>query len=663
MMKLDIKKSSFNKLKPISFDQVKIMDNFWSMRQKVVQDISIYQQYRNFEDNYQIDNFRVAAGIKEGIHRGFYFLDSDLYKWLEAASYILHLNEDLELEVKVEEIISLIEKAQLKDGYINTYYSTKFLKKRFTNLLFFHELYCAGHLIQAAIAHYKATGKRRLLIIAEKFADLIVKIFLNLGVEGVPGHEEIEIALIDLFRLTKKERYLNLAKKFIDKRGNIPKYKTKVLYSILNIIRTFLHAGKIEREYKKKHKDEKESNKLDGDILDLRFLGIIKLLIRMFKYNFNGKYAQLNVPVRNATEPVGHSVRAMYLYSAMADLYSETGDKQLLIALKRIWIKMVKARMYITGGTGSVKEIEGFGKDFKLKNEDSYSETCASIGNIMWNWRMLQITAHSKYADLIEKLLYNAMLVGLSIDGRSYTYNNPLLSFGKDERQEWFSCACCPPNIARTIASLGQYIYSISEKGNELWIHQYIGNEMKIKLKNGKKLTIIQESEFPWKGFVKIKVILKNDLVFKIFLRIPNWCDEPSLRINQEKYNHDLIHGKFVEINRKWSNNDIIELNFPMKPILNKADPRIKADRGRVAISSGLFIYCIEQKDNEMIDIFEMRISKNPDLKEKYKPKLLGGIKVITGKLASKEEFVSIPYYLWCNRGKNKMQVWIKSEK
>jgi hypothetical protein len=381
----------------------------------------------------------------------------------------------------------------------------------------------------------------------------------------------------------------------------------------------------------------------------------LKSQLILFKENLNGDYIQSNVPVREIFEPVGHAVRGMYLFCGMADLYSEIGDKALLQALRRVWLKMVKARMYITGGTGSEKGTEGFKKDFALKNEDSYSETCAAIGNMMWNLRMLQITGNCKYADLIEKLLYNAMLVGQSINGKEYTYDNPLISYGKDKRREWFRCACCPPNIARTIASLGDYIYSTSERG--IWIHQYIGNDAKIDL-DSNLINISQTSGFPWRGDVKIKLILSKSQKFSLFLRIPDWSIDTELKINGIKFNEGLSRGKYVEILRTWLDNDILDLTFNLKSKFVESDQRIKDNRGRVAITNGPLIYCLEQKDNENIDIFNVVISKNQGLTVKFETDLLGGVNIITGTTIDQSKITAIPYFIWNNRGVNNMQVW-----
>lgn len=643
-------KRPFNKLQPIPFHQVEIKDKFWAERQRINREVSIFSQYEKLEDKH-INDFRVAAGIKEGVKRGEFYYDSDLYKWLEAACYILQINEDKELEEKVNEIINLIKRAQMKDGYVNTFYFPQFILKRFTNLHLMEELYCAGHLIEAAIAHFNFTGQKALLDIAEKFADLLVKIFLGGKRKGAPGHPEIELALIKLYKITKNSKYLDLAEDFINRRGRISKFKTYTLNQYFDMMFMINMSKKV-----KEKSGIKEISEVNEWLVNLTMRDWIKLI----KVHLNGEFLQSNILVRDAFEPVGHAVRATYLFCGIADLYSEKGDKSLLEALRKIWLKMVKARMYITGGIGSVKAFEGFGKDFSLKNEESYSETCAAIGNIMWNWRMLQITGNCKYADLIEKLLYNAMLVGQSIDGKKYTYSNPLISEGDDERKDWFICPCCPPNVARTIASLGQYIYSITDKG--IWIHQYIGSQVNINLIKKNELTLIQESELPWNGTVKIRFELKNNQNFSMFLRIPKWSGATEIFINQVKYQNNLTPGKYIEIIRNWENSDTIELNFKMEPTLERADSRIKTNHGRTTISNGPLIYCLEQIDNKNFNIFDAELSRNQELKVIYKPELLGGVNIIRSILTSNKIFNAIPYYAWNNRGPTKMQVWNKIE-
>ncbi|MHA1526398.1 MAG: glycoside hydrolase family 127 protein [Promethearchaeota archaeon] len=651
-MNAPLEKRSFNKFFHVPFSYVKINDEFWSNRQSINRTVSLNLIYQKLEEDFHIDNFRVASGIKKGIQKGDFYFDSDLYKWLEGACYYLHLENDGELQKKVNIIVELIEKSQLKDGYINTFYSTKFVERRFTNLLELHELYCAGHLIEAAIAHYNATDDKKLSKVAEKFANLIVRKILVEERKETSGHPEIELALFKLSNLYKSKKYIELAKYLIDMRGKIPHFKLYAIREFLNMQDTLKIANKIKQEY---FLENNLTDPAKDEVVEFLEELSLKEWINLISETLNGKRFQLDVAVRKAKEPVGHSVRAMYLYCGIADLYSETGEEMLINVLEKIWLKMVKARMYITGGTGSIKGSEGFQKDFNLKNENSYSETCAAIANILWNWRMLQITGKCKYADLMEKLLYNAFLVGQSIDGKKYFYENLLISQGYNERKEWFKCACCPTNVIRIIPSLGQFLYSSSVKG--IWIHQYIGSKVNF-MNNG--IELLQESEFPWNGNVKLLLSLKNVSKFSIFLRIPKWCNEMDLYINNEKYQDTYMPGTYVEILRNWKNDDTININFRMVPKLEKSDLRIKSNRGKIAISHGPLIYCIEQIDNKEIDILDMKISKIPNLKVIYDHTMLGGMNIIRGNLVQGNNFTAIPYYAWANRGPDKMQVWHK---
>ena len=655
---MDDNKRPYNKLTYVPFFKINISDDFWATRQKINREVSIPLQLEKLEQDHHIDNFRVAAGVKKDTHQGEFYFDSDLYKWLEAAFYVLHMHENTNLENKVNEIVNLIVKAQLKDGYVNTFYSPRFIEKRFTNFPFMHELYCAGHLIQAAIAQYEATGSKELLKVAKKFASFIAKVFRNKKDNEVPGHEEIEMALIELFRITKKRDYLLLSRDFINNRGQISGLKAYIIRKYLNFNHILKAAKNFNEIFKKENPNLEYSKRGEKDEVadfysDLTLNERIRFIFSILK----GKCFQLDMPVREITDPEGHAVRAMYLFCGMADLYSETGDQLLLNVLKRIWLKIVKGKMYISGGIGSIKGIEGFEKDFMLRNEKSYSETCAAIGFLMWNWRLLQITGHCKYADLIERLLYNALLVGYSIDGRKYFYSNPLISHGQEERKEWFLCACCPPNVARTIASLGDYIYSMSERG--IWIHQYIGNETEVSLLNN-TIKIELKSNFPWSGMVKIKLGLDKNRNFSIFLRIPQWCINTKLMVNGKKYYGPLTPGKYVEIIRNWIDNDLIEINFEMVPRLLESDPRIKRNREKGVLSYGPLIYCLEQKDNKNLDIFNIKIPRDQDFEIIHEPYLLDGITVIKGNIFEREKFIAIPYYAWNNRGPTKMQVWNK---
>jgi DUF1680 family protein len=653
---LHTQKRPFNKLSPIPFHQVEITDNFWAKRQKLNRDVSIHAQHAKLEAHHHINNFRVAARIKEGVFRGEFFLDSDLYKWLQAASHILQLHPDSKLQSKVKEIINLIQKAQLKDGYLNTFFQLNFLNKRLSNWYNAHELYCVGHLIEAAIAHYQATGSRVLLRVAEKFSDFLVKVYLNGKRDGVPGHEEIELALIALYCVTLKKQYLSLAKEFIDRRGYIRNYRGKGLFQIFDGLLSLRRSKKKIARFDDQHHSTSAVNETP-QLPQIEQNVNVRLFLRFFWEHWSGRYAQLNCPVREARAPVGHAVRAMYLYCGMADLYAETGEPALLDALQRVWRRMLKYRMYITGGIGAVSIYEGFGRDFELPNEGSYSETCAAIGSILWSWRLLQITAQCKYADLIERTLYNGFLVGQSIDGLRYSYNNPLISYGADSRNEWYAVACCPPNVARTIASLGKLIYSMSSSG--VWVHQYIGNKVIIPHEAGNEIKLTLDSEFPWQGIVKLTLGLKQSQNFPLHLRIPEWSATPEVYINTQRYDGAVKQGTYADLSRTWTDQDVVELRFPMEPQLKTSDPRIKDNIGRLALVCGPLIYCLEQLDNTE-DIFELEIARSPRLLKLTRANLLGGIDVIQGRSATDKLFTAIPYYAWGNRGTSKMLIWVK---
>ncbi|TFF94304.1 MAG: glycoside hydrolase family 127 protein, partial [Promethearchaeota archaeon] len=611
------------------------------------------------EENHHIDNFRIAAGEKKGIHRGDFYYDSDLYKFLEGALYFtIHFDLSEDLVYKIRDIIKLIKKSQLNDGYLNTYYSLNFLNKRFTNLLIFHELYCTGHLIEAAMAEKGFFDKRNLLEVSKQFANLLVKRFLNPKVNETSGHPEIELALIKLYRETSNETYLNLCKHLIETRGKIPHLRTYVMRRLIDAIKTFGISNEIKEEYLIKKGNKEFEKEESAEFLEALSL---KDWLIFLQQNLNGKIYQLNKSIRDSYEPIGHAVRALYLYSGVTDLYSETGDETLLRALELIWLKMVKAKMYITGGTGSVKAIEGFGKDFDLKVENSYSETCAAIANIMWNWRLLLVSNKIKYADLIEHLLYNAMLVGQSLDGKKYFYNNCLISNGEEERKEWFKCPCCPTNFIRIIPKLGQYIYTTSKSG--IWVHQYIGSELNIPSNFSSSIKIKQNSQFPWNGKVSIKFISRVDKEISLYLRVPKWCESLQLYLNDEEIVERKKVRSYLQIKRKWKEDEILRINLNMEPKLFSDIRNRKQTIDKKYIQYGPLVYCLEDLDNRNNGFPHITIAAEPNLKTEFESSLLKGILTIKGDLSSGKSFTAIPYFAWANRGRTKMRVWIDSIK
>lgn len=604
--------SKYSRLNPIPLDSVKLTDNFWAKRIKIMEEVTLPLQYEIMEETHRIDNFRRASGKIPGDFVGFFFNDSDVYKWIEAVSYLLAYNKNEKLESLVDSVIDEIRMAQDDDGYLNTYFTFERKKDRWTNLKDMHELYCAGHLIQSAVIHHRATGKTTLLDVAIKFADHIARVFGPWGREGTPGHPEIEMALVELYRETNDKKYLELARFFIDERG--------------------------------------------------------KGIIGGSSYHIDHK------PFRELEEIVGHAVRALYLNCGATDLYMEIGDKALLTALERLWDNLITKKMYVTGGAGARKEGEAFGESYELPNETAYAETCAGIANFMWNYRMLLTLGEVRFADIMELALYNAVLPGISLDGREYFYVNPLADRGRHRRQRWFACACCPPNIARTITSIPGYMYSKSSE--EIWVHLYASNKAKFDI-NGTIVEIEEKTNYPWEGKVEFKI--NTDFQFKLLLRRPEWSKEFSVFVNEERIQPVLESG-YIVLDRSWNRGDTVILNLSMVPEILESHPSVKDNIGRLAIRRGPIIYCVEGVDNQWGDVWDLEISKDVELRDEYRD-ILDGIVVIKGNgrtntpeswtklylpigesnsLKKEVEFIAIPYYAWANRTPGPMEIWIK---
>jgi hypothetical protein len=654
-MKHVIQKRPFNQLTPLNYKIVEITDKFWKKRQELNKNISLPLILKNLKKDHHIENLRVAAGLEDGTFVGDFYFDSDLYKWLEGAFHFSQFNLSDEIEQEIKEIVNAIQKAQWRDGYLNSYYSINFPQKRFTNLLMFHELYCGGHLIEAALAEKSSTGIRTLLNVAENFTNLLVRQILKPQLKDTAGHPEIELALIKLYRETNKRSYLDLCQHLIKMRGRIPHLRTYIMRRLIDTLQTFNKAEQVKNEYFKSHNKGKPPKEEVAEFLENL---TIKDWTTYIRNNLNGKIYQLDTPIREAYNPVGHAVRALYLYCGVADLYSETGDNTLLHALELIWLKMVKARMFITGGVGSNKAYEGFEKDFKLNINNSYSETCAAIANIMWNWRMFLITGKCKYTELIERLLYNAMLVGQSLDGKRYFYANPMVSQGKERREEWFKCPCCPTNYIRIIPQLGKYIYAKSKKG--IYITQYIGSNTSLDWENGAHIEIKQKSRLPWEGKVEIKIDTNKETSFSLFFRIPRWCEDKHIYVNGEQLTDQIESGNFLQIRKKWSD-DTISLEFEMIPHQIEGNSKRKDLEKKVVLSYGPLIYCLEQKDNNF-DIFNAKLPKQPKLGIERDSELLDNMIIIYGTTKLGKEFKAIPYFAWNNRGSTQMLVWFKKE-
>lgn len=635
---------------------VSINDSFWSRYASLVRDVVIPYQWNALNDkipdaepSHAITNFRIAAGEEQGEFYGMVFQDSDVAKWLEAVGYSLETHPDAELERTADEVIDIIEKAQQPDGYLNTYYTLKEPGKRWTNLRECHELYCAGHMMEAAVAYYKATGKRKLLDVMCRFADNIDSMF---GPEpdklkGYPGHQEIELALVKLYRVTGNEKYLKLSKYFIDERGKQP------YYFVL--------------EWEKRGKTSHWP---------------------MFD-RFGNVYNQTHLPVRQQTTAEGHSVRAVYMYAGMADIAAETGDMELYEACRRLWDNIVSRRMYITGGIGSASHGEAFTFDYDLPNDTVYAETCASIGLVFFAHRMLQIEAKGYYADVMERALYNTVISGISMDGKRFFYVNPLEVWPEASeknpvkrhvrvtRQKWFGCACCPPNVARMLTSLGEYIYTANEKA--VYVNLYIGGEAQVELE-GDKIKLTQETQYPWDEKVSIKISAQSAKEFSLALRIPGWCGNAKILVNGKEINAKaVLKDGYAVIDRIWSDGDHIELTMEMPVLRMKANPSVRADIGRVALQRGPVVYCLEEEDNGA-DLHEVILPEESGLKVEFDSELLGGISIITAdaKRIKHVEWENelykadtslqviparikfIPYYAWANRKPGEMTVWVR---
>lgn len=624
-------------IQPIPFTQVHVTDGFWYTRMETNRTVTIPYALKLLEETGRIKNFAIAAGLEKGeFCSKYYFDDSDVYKVIEGASYALMLKPDKKLEEQLDKIIELIGAAQEKDGYlytVRTMGSHKFENvtgpSRWLNEEGSHELYNLGHMYEAAVAHYQATGKRSFLDIALKSAELVNNVF-GLGKLSLPsGHQEIEIGLVKLFRLTGEEKYLNLAKFLLDMRGN------------------YVNGRKSWGEYNQDHK-----------------------------------------PVIEQDEAVGHAVRAGYMYSGMADVAALTGNEAYIKALDKIWDNVVGKKIYLTGGLGATGSWEGFGKNYELPNASAYNETCASIANVLWNHRMFLLKGDAKYIDVLERTLYNALLSGISMSGDKFFYPNVLESFGTHERAAWFDCACCPGNVTRFIASVANYMYAVKE--NDLYVNLFSSNETEIKLNSG-SVKLHQETNYPWDGKIKLVLAPQNSSQeFSLRVRIPGWAQDKPIPSDLYKFVNNKesqilitvngnsvplnIENGYALINRKWSEGDVVELILPMEVKEIIANENVEADKGKIALQRGPLVYAAEWKDNNGGIVHNILLPEKTNLTTEFKPDLLNGVVVIKGKAfgckmddkknleKSGQDFMAIPYYSWAHRGKGEMSVWLAKD-
>ncbi|HXY81806.1 MAG TPA: beta-L-arabinofuranosidase domain-containing protein [Gaiellaceae bacterium] len=607
------------RLRPVDASGVHILGGLLGDRQQVNRDVTLHRGAAELELAGTLENLRLAAAGARTGHRGrFVFKDSDVYKWLEALAWEIGRQPSPELERLAEDTVALIVSAQDPDGYLNSWCQVVDPAWRWTDLEQGHELYCAGHLIQAAVALERATGDPTLLDVARRFADLVDEVFRGGDQSGTDGHPEIEVALVELYRATGEPRYLELADTLTSRRGH---------------------------------------GQFAGGRFDLRYYQDVE-------------------PVRAMHTIYGHAVRALYLAAGVTDLYAETGDDALLEAMLHQWDDLASTKTYLTGGVGSRHSDESIGDPHELPPDRAYCETCAAIASIMWSWRLLLVTGESRFADLIERTLYNGFLSGLSLDGRSFFYVNPLQSRGGHRRQSWDPVACCPPNIMRLLASLHQYLVTTSDAG--LQLHQYAPTIIRAANPAGEPIELRVDTEYPWRGHVEIEVIAGGSVPWTLALRIPDWAREATV-------DGDAVPaGGYAELRREWTAGDRVALELDVSPRLTVPNPRVDAVRGCLAIERGPIVYCIEQEDlEEGVELADVRLDTALPLEDGGPVAALGGVPAVAARgilpdldgwerreyLDARElpaagrngatRIVAVPYFTWANRGKGAMRVWI----
>ncbi len=612
------------RLRTLPSASVTLGEGFWSQRRTTNREVSLRHGTRMLEKSGAFQNFRLAAAGHGGRYRNPQWRDQDVYKWLEAVAYEVGGDTGGELKRHANEAIEAIVAAQAEDGYLHTYHQVVEPDQRWADLGRNHELYCAGHLIEAALAFHRVAADERLLEVARRLADHIGSVFGPGRRAGGPGHPQIELALVELYRATRERSYLDLARYFLDQRGR----------------------GAVGKGW----------------------------------YN-DPAYHQDHVPVREAEAVEGHAVRALYLTTGMTDVYLETGEQALFDAVMRQWHDMTAGKLFVTGGVGARHEQEAFGEPYELPSDRCYCETCAAIASIMWNWRLLLATADGRYADLIERTLYNAFLSGVSLDGRTYFYGNPLMSRGGIERKEWFDCACCPPNVTRVLAYLPHYFATGDAAGVQ--IHLYDSAVIHAELAPGRSVRVRTDTGYPWQATVKLTIEDTDGSSWRLQLRVPAWCARPALRVNARALPDVEQNNGYATLERRWQVGDTVELELPMAPRLVEAHPRSDSTRGSVAIERGPIVYCLEAPDQDpSVNIMDMQINETAPLEDAWRRDLLGGVTTVkaggyaldvsswenelykplgSGRNCPRRrlELAAIPYYAWANRGPHAMRVWI----
>jgi uncharacterized protein len=641
-----------DRLSALPVAAVSITDTFWAPRLEVNRTRTLDHVLQQIERTGGLRNFDIAAGKATGKFGGPFWADSDVYKWIEGASWTLARRPDPALDAKVDGIIARIAAAQQPDGYLHTFVQINVPDLRFKNFAFFHEDFSSGHLFEAAAAHHEATGKKSLLNVATRLADLFDREFGPGKKDYISGHEGIELALVKLYHATGERRYLDLAKAMVDRRGQKPSIFERQ-FRQLDPNQTVDFLGKPLRV---------------GEWYERFYLKDPR--------TFDTRYAQDHLPVREQKEAVGHAVRAMFLYCAMADLVNETSDSGLWEASKALHDSVTLRRMYVTGGIGPSAHNEGFTEDYDLPNENAYQETCASAAMVLWNHRLFTVTGEARYTDVMEQSLYNAVAAGVSLSGDVFCYATPLASRGDFKRSPWFDVPCCPTTISRFLPSLGQYIYSRSSDG--LWVNLFIASQATAPVGSG-PVTLQQTTNYPWDGAVKIVVQPESAAEFTLHVRLPGWASNPSIRVNGSPASPPVSRG-YAAIRREWKTGDTVELSLPMDVERLTAHPNVLQAQGKVALRRGPLIYAFEQADNQ-VPLDATVLPRAATLRTKFDPNLAGGIVTVTAdglvvkpskwahalyqppdpSAPAPVQLTAVPYAIWGNRGLGKMIVWIDS--
>lgn len=635
-------------IQSVPFTQVKLTDQFWLPRIETNRTVTIPASFERCESTGRVKNFLMAAKREGKLCTKYPFDDTDIYKTIEGAAFSLAVHPDPKLEAYLDSLITIIGNAQEPDGYLYTARTMNPLdahpwagKERWEKEReLSHELYNAGHLYEAAAAHFMATQKKNLLNIALKNADLVCSVFGPGKKHVAPGHEIVEMGLVKLYRISGKKEYLSTAKFFVEERGHYTGYDVK-------------------------------SND-------------------PWK---NGAYWQDNIPVKQQDEAIGHAVRAGYLYAAVADVAALTGDDSLLTAIDRIWTNMVEKKLYVQGGVGAVGSGERYGNNYELPNATAYNETCASVANVYWNYRMFLLHGDSKYIDVLEKTLYNGLISGIGLDGKSFFYTNAMQIVGdfkhadiEHTRSGWFECSCCPTNLARFIPSIPGYMYA--QKDDRLFVNLFINGSANLKMKNT-ALEIIQKNSYPWKGNLAFTVNPANMVSFSLALRIPGWAQNKALpstlysfatatqrkivvKVNGNPVDYQIENG-YALISRNWKKNDVVEMELPMDVQRVVANEKLTDDIGKVALQRGPIMYCAEWVDNNG-KASNIIVPEGTQFTSEFKDNLLNGVTVLKAEVPAvwvkapdtvstvKQSFTAIPYYSWANRGKGEMMLWFPAQ-